>query len=193
MSGRHLSGTIRNSFFRRSRDESRNLLLVQVRVPRRHHGGRESAGGLLTALSRVDPPGRLDQRREIVRRLRQPPGAPVLDEFRQAAAGQPYRRRAEGQCLDYRRPSWLFPLQPSLLALPTPAETGRPARTPPASSAPDPPRCRSTAPGCRQRAGAPRPLSSRHPGWRPRHRLPRSVPPAAGPTGPASTRSKPAP
>jgi len=146
LSGRHLSGTIRNSFFRRSRDESRNLLLVQVRVPRRHHGGRESAGGLLTALSRVDPPGRLDQRREIVRRLRQPPGAPVLDEFRQAAAGQPYRRRAEGQCLDYRRPSWLFPLQPSLLALPTPAETGRPARTPPASSAPDPPRCRSTAP-----------------------------------------------
>jgi hypothetical protein len=35
----------------------------------------------------------------------------VLDEFRQAAAGQPDRRSAEGECLDYRRPSWLFPLQ----------------------------------------------------------------------------------
>jgi transposase len=51
----------------RSRDESRDQLLVQVRVPRRHHGGREPAGGLLTALSRVDLAGRLDQRREIVR------------------------------------------------------------------------------------------------------------------------------
>jgi salicylate hydroxylase len=46
---------------------SPDQLLVQVRVPRRHHGGREPAGGLLTALSRVDPAGRLDQRREIVR------------------------------------------------------------------------------------------------------------------------------
>jgi hypothetical protein len=62
-----LSGTIRNSFSVGSRDESGDQLLVQVRVPCRHHGGREPAGGLLTALSRVDPPGRLDQRREIVR------------------------------------------------------------------------------------------------------------------------------
>jgi salicylate hydroxylase len=46
---------------------SPDQLLVQVRVPCRHHGGREPAGGLLTALSRVDPAGRLDQRREIVR------------------------------------------------------------------------------------------------------------------------------
>jgi hypothetical protein len=67
VSSRTLSGTIRNSFFSCWRDESRDQLLVQVRVPRRHHGGREPAGGLLAALSRVDPPGRLDQRREIVR------------------------------------------------------------------------------------------------------------------------------
>jgi len=33
----------------------------------------------------------------------------VVDEFRQAAARQPYRRSAEGECLDYRRSSWLFP------------------------------------------------------------------------------------
>ena len=82
-------------------------LLVQVGVPGSHHGGGEPAGGLLAAfagvrdamlilaaillcsiaLLRVDPPGVLDQRREVVRRFRQPPGAPVLHEFRQAAAG----------------------------------------------------------------------------------------------------------
>jgi hypothetical protein len=64
---RHPIGTIRNSLFHRSRDESGDQLLVQVCVPGRHHGGGESAGGLLTALSRVDPAGRLDQRRETVR------------------------------------------------------------------------------------------------------------------------------
>ncbi len=45
----------------------RNHLLVQFHVARRHHGGREPAGGLLAALSGIDPPSRLDQRREIIR------------------------------------------------------------------------------------------------------------------------------
>ena len=156
---------------RRSVARPRDHLLIQVRVPCRHHGRREPAGGLLAAFSRVDPPDRLHQRRKIVRRVRQPPGAPVFHEFWQAATGT----APPPEC---RAPASRPP--PSPRALPTAAETGRPARTPPECSAPDSPRCRSSAPGCRPLAGALRPPSSGRLGWRQRHCLPPSGPSAAG-------------
>lgn len=45
---------------------SRDCLLVQVRIPRRHDGWREPARGLLSALRGIDAPGRLDQLRKVV-------------------------------------------------------------------------------------------------------------------------------
>ena len=78
------SDTIRNSFIHRSRDDSRDQLLVQVRVPCRHHGGRESAGGLLTALSRVDPPARL-----VPRLVQQRVQQPVIHRLPQRHPGRP--------------------------------------------------------------------------------------------------------